>query len=85
MVKLLKNPKLIEQENASYGYFKKGISLCTDRYRLIKYFRDNKPTIELYDHQIDSYETNNITDKNLNIITNLMPIWDKINTGLYEN
>ncbi len=84
LVPVMKNPFMQNQEEASYGYFKKGISLRTARYRLTKYFRKQQPVIELYDHQTDPYETKNIAAENPDIIKHLMPLWEKGNTGLYN-
>ncbi len=84
MVSIMNNPNLQSWENASYGYFKNGISLRTDRYRLTKYFREQQPNIELYDHQSDPSETNNIYAEKPEIVKQLMPLLDKGNTGLYQ-
>ncbi len=72
-------------EEATYGYFRNGISMRTERYRLTKYFRKQEPTIELYDHQIDPNETKNIAAEHPEIVEKLMPLWEKGNTGLYNN
>ena len=82
LVPLLNNDFQI-WNNYSFGYFKKGISLRTERYRLTKYFRSQQPTIELFDHQTDPNETKNIAEENPEIVKQLMPIWEKGNTGLY--
>ncbi len=71
-------------EEASFGYFKNGISLRTERYRLTKYFRSQEPLIELYDHKTDPNETINIASENPDIVEQLLPIWEKGNTGLYN-
>ncbi|MGM0377096.1 MAG: sulfatase [Bacteroidota bacterium] len=71
-------------ENAAYGYFKNGISLRTDRYRLTKYFRDAEPVVELYDHQNDPNEAKNIAGEKPEVVEQLMPLWEKGNTGLYN-
>jgi hypothetical protein len=71
-------------EDASYGYFRNGISLRTGRYRFTKYFRDAEPVTELYDHQIDPNETKNIAAENPVLVKQLMPLWEKGNTGLFE-
>ncbi len=84
MVGLIKNSSLPSWEEASYGYFSNGITVRTSRYRLTKYFRKEEPTIELYDHQKDPNETNNIEAKHPDIVENLMPLWEKGNTGLYN-
>lgn len=80
---LLSNPSQ-KWDEASFGYFKRGISLRTKDYRMTKYFRGQKTVIELYDHQVDPNETTNIADDNPEIIEKLSPVWDKGNTGLYE-
>ncbi|PZX61380.1 arylsulfatase A-like enzyme [Algoriphagus ratkowskyi] len=70
--------------NVAYSYYNKGISVRTDRYRLTKYFRSVEPTIELYDHQTDPLETINIAEQNPKIVTELMPLLEKGNTGLFD-
>jgi len=72
------------QNNVAYSYFRNGISLRTDQYRLTKYFRQEEPKIELYDHLDDPYETNNIASDNLEIVNKLMPLLEEGNTGIYE-
>lgn len=83
MVGLINNPSLSTWEEATYGYFSNGITVRTDRYRLTKYFRAEQPTIELFDHQTDPFENINIASDHLDLLVNLMPIWEKGNTGLY--
>ena len=70
--------------NVAYSYFKQGISMRTDRYRLTKYIRAAEPTIELYDHQSDPLESINIATDNPQIVAELMPLLEKGNTGLYD-
>ncbi len=84
MVPLLKNSSS-PWKDAAYGYFRNGISLRTERYRLTKYFRNAEPAIELYDHQVDPNETVNIAAGNQDIIDSLMPLWEKGNTGVFGN
>jgi len=71
-------------EEVSFGYFRNGISLRTDKYRLTRYFRDQEPTVELYDHQLDPNETMNIADEHPEIVKKLMPLWEQGNTGIYN-
>lgn len=71
-------------KNVAYSYFKDGISLRTNNYRLTKYYRSEEPTIELYNHLIDPNETINIAKENIQIVNKLMPILEKGNTGLYN-
>lgn len=83
LVPLLKG-KTSDWQNVSYGYFRNGISLRTERYRLTRYFRKAEPIIELYDHQTDPDETRNIAADQPEIIERLMPLWQKGNTGIFE-
>lgn len=69
----------------AFSYFKNGISMRTERYRLVKYFREAEPTVELYDHQNDPMETINVAGDHPDIITELMPLLEKGNTGLYAH
>ncbi len=85
MVGLINNPSLSNWEEASYGYFSNGITVRTGRYRLTKYFRNKQPTIELYDHQTDPNENINIAGNHPEIIKDLLPVWERGNTGLFEN
>ncbi|HKL33741.1 MAG TPA: sulfatase/phosphatase domain-containing protein, partial [Tangfeifania sp.] len=82
LVPLVSSP-LINWENAAFSYYRNGISLRTDRYRLTKYFRNAEPVIELYDHQNDPNETMNIAGEKPEIVEQLLPLWEKGNTGLY--
>lgn len=79
----MKNPADSMWRNTAYSYFRNGISLRTERYRLSKYFRNEEPVIELYDHLSDPNETKNIAGDNPEIVESLMPLWEKGNTGLY--
>jgi len=81
---LNKNQQDTNWRNTAYSYFKNGISLRTERYRLTKYLRNEQPAIELYDHETDPNETKNIAAGKPQIVEQLMPLWKKGNTGLYE-
>jgi len=74
----------LKTDQAAYSYFSNGISLRTEKYRLTKYYRQDQPTIELYDHTIDPNETKNIAHLNPEIIKALTPLLENGNTGLYE-
>lgn len=71
-------------ENAAYGYYRRGITVRTDRYRLTRYFRAQQPTVELYDHQTDPNENENIADTHPELVKRLTPLWEKGNTHLFE-
>jgi len=71
--------------NYAYSYYNKGISLRTARYRLTKYFREQEPIIELYDHVVDPNEAQNIVEEKPEIVEELMTLLEKGNTGLYKS
>ncbi len=84
LVSLMKDPETVAWENQSFSYFRKGISLRTEHYRLTKYFRKQEPKIELYDHFTDPYESKNIAADNKGIVDSFIVIWETGNTGLYS-
>ncbi len=69
----------------AYSYYRNGISLRTERYRLTKYYRSETPQIELYDLLKDPYETVNIAADKPNLVAELMPTLEKGNKGLYTS
>lgn len=83
LIGLMQNPHDPSWRNTAYGYFRDGISVRTDRYRLNKYFRDGSTEIELYDHLEDPNETKNIAADTPEVVKQLLPVWEKGNTGLY--
>ena len=72
------------ENNVAYGYFRNGISVRTDRYRLTKYFREQQPVLELYDHEKDPNENHNIAMESVGEVKKLLPLLEAGNTGLYE-
>lgn len=83
LVGLLNNKKNRDKDIA-YSYFKEGISLRTSRYRLTKYYRQEAPAIELYDHSSDPLESINVAHKHTDVVNHLLPVLEQGNTGLYE-
>lgn len=81
---LIQNRNDSSWRNSAYSYFRNGISLRTERFRLTKYFRNAEPVIELYDHQTDPNETKNIADEKPEIVESLFPLLEIGNTGLYN-
>lgn len=71
-------------KNFAFSYYRRGISLRTERYRLTRYFRSQEPTIELYDHSTDPHENNNIAAKFPDEVKRLLTLWEKGNTGLFR-
>lgn len=56
--------RFAEWKDASFGYFRNGISTRTNQYRVTKYFREAQPVIELYDYQKDANKTKNNANDN---------------------
>ncbi len=83
LVPLMDNPDM-SWDNQAFSYFRNGISLRTERYRLTKYFRKQQPVIELYDHLTDPFESRNIASQKPEVVDSLMIIWKKGDTGLYK-
>ncbi|RLD60162.1 MAG: sulfatase [Bacteroidetes bacterium] len=83
-IRLLRSPSK-KGKRAAYGYFNKGITIRTKDYRLTKYFREETPIIELYDHKMARLESKNIAEGNKKIVEKLMKILVKANTELYNN
>ncbi|MBD0835441.1 sulfatase [Aestuariibaculum suncheonense] len=75
--------KNMQTDNVAYSYYRDGISLRTNRYRLTKYYRKEEPTIELYDHNSDPFESKNISNDNKEIVEKLIPILEKGNKEIF--
>lgn len=84
MVALLNHPDSHRWKDRAFSYYRQGISLRTAKYRLTRYFRQQQPTVELYDHEKDPYENVNVAASHPDIVKQLMPLWQKGNTGLYR-
>ena len=76
--------KKTNKKNIAYSYWKEGISMRTEKYRLTKFFRKEEPRIELYDHLLDSEENKNIALLNKRLIDSLMPTLMKSIPKFYE-
>ena len=74
-----------EFEEVAYSYFNQGISMRTKNYRLTKYFRDEEPKVELYNHFNDPWESKNIAEESRELVKALLPMLEKGNTGIYRN
>lgn len=85
MVKLLDlNQQHSTWKQVSYSYFNQGISVRVPGYRYTKYYREQKPVIELYNHKTDPHENVNVAAENPKIVEELDVILEKGNTGLYK-
>jgi hypothetical protein len=56
---LIQSGKL-DKVNQAFGFWKDGISIRTDSYRLTKFYREEEPRVELYNHLVDPNENRNI-------------------------
>lgn len=81
---LLQDPRAKGRPQLAYSYFRNGITLRTERYRLTKYFRKEEPTVELYDHEKDPNEQENVAAAHPDVVERLMRTLEKGNTGLYQ-
>jgi arylsulfatase A-like enzyme len=70
--------------NLAFSYFRKGISMRTPAYRLTKFYRDEEPKVELYDHVSHIYERENIAAKSTEIVESLASAFDTGRTGIFE-
>lgn len=81
---LLKDANSKRWNNVAYSYYRNGITMRTDSHRLTKYFRKQEPVLELYNYTTDPFEHINIANNQPDIVENLMSLWLKGNTGLYN-
>jgi len=84
LIPLLKNLKDKNWENVAYSYFRRGISMRTERYRLTKYFRTETPAVELFDYDSDPFERKNMAGEHPEIVERLTKLWEKGNTGIWK-
>jgi arylsulfatase A-like enzyme len=80
MVSLLHNPEDMNWRNTAYSYWRKGYAVRTEDYRLIRYFREEEPEMELYHHKNDPNETINIAAEKPEVIQELLPVLELGNT-----
>lgn len=81
---LITTNSVVNRENMAFSFFNNGISMRTSRYRLNRYFRDEEPVVELFDHLEDPHENRNVAQERPEIVDLLMPSWEKGDTGLYK-
>lgn len=70
-------------QRVAYSYFNRGISVRTGRYRLTRYYRQQPPTLELYDHLQDPYENRNVAADHPDVVRQLLPLLEKAHTDIY--
>ncbi len=79
---ILEDPTAVVDQ-ISYSYFRRGITMRNDRYRITKYFREEEPTVELYDYRSDPHETQNVAANHPDLVDSLLITWKRGDTGLY--
>lgn len=80
LVDLMKNQGDKNWRNTAYSYWKNGYSVRTPDYRIMKYYRNAEPAVEVYDHIKDPYETKNIAAENPELVVKLFSVLEKGNT-----
>jgi arylsulfatase A-like enzyme len=63
--------------NQAFGFWKDGISIRTDSYRLTKFYREEEPKIELYDHLVDPEENRNIAADHPKLVDSLVLVLEE--------
>lgn len=81
--KAIEEPGQKSPGEVAYSYYRNGISLRTDSFRLTKYFREEQPTVELYNYYADPEERRNLAEDYPAKVTELLPILEEGNTRLY--
>lgn len=84
MVPLLTNARTRTWKDACWAYYNHGMTLRTPRYRLTKYFRDQQPVIELFDHETDPWENKNVAGEYPNVVRQLMPLLEEKDFDIYH-
>src|SRR5690606_39064386 len=84
MDKLVREGADAVRENLAFSYFNNGICFRNKRYWLNRYFLDQQPVTELFDHQSDPWESKNIAEEYPELVEQLLPLWEKGNIGLYD-
>jgi arylsulfatase A-like enzyme len=74
-----------DKKDSALGFWKDGVSIRTDSYRLTKFFREEKPKIELYNHLSDPDENHNIAADQKKIVDSLTLVLESKVPGFYSN
>ena len=83
VLKLIRS-KDVDSKNLAFSYWKNGVSMKTERYRLTKFYRAESPKIELYDHTTDPGENINIALSHQKILDSLIPVLKKKTPKFYH-
>lgn len=80
---LLDRPRTSSWKDQAWGFYNSGITLRTPRYRIARYFRNEEPVVELYDHKNDPWENRNVAPENPRVVRKLLPLLDARASGMY--
>lgn len=72
LLPIIASPGLPERNDRAFGFYNRGVTLRTQRYRLTRYYRPDQPDIELYDHRSDPFEQVNIADSRRGLTKKLL-------------
>lgn len=81
---LLSGKKNRTWRNTAYSFFNQGISVATDRYRYTRYYRNEEPIVELYDHLNDPFEKVNVASDHPKVVKKMEAILVKGDIGIYK-
>lgn len=70
--------------DAAWSYFNQGISLRTPKYRFTKYFRNDQPVTELYDHGAGHLENRNVATQHPDVVKDLLSLLEEKDFGIYR-
>ncbi len=83
MVPLLENPDTPQWKDAAWAYYNQGITVRTPKYRLTKYFRAEKPIVELFDHTANHLESKNVAAEHPEVVGELMSLLEEKDFGIF--
>lgn len=76
-VGLLNNPNDKKWQDASYSYFRNGVTLRTPEYRFTQYDKKGETITELYQYGEDQLERKNVANEKPDVVQMLLPLWEK--------
>jgi hypothetical protein len=84
LVPLLRDDDNPQCKDAAWAYYNEGITVRTPTYRLTKYFRNEQPVIELFDHSADDLENTNVAAKHPDAVRELLLLLEEKDFGIYQ-
>lgn len=84
LVPLLRDADNPQWKDAAWAYYNEGITVRTPTYRLTKYFRNEQPATELFDHSVDDLENTNVAAKHPDAVRELLLLVEEKDFGIYQ-